>query len=66
MVVMSSKFSLMDCYGRCILVKMCYAIVRKRIFAMTFTVLLEHIKEKVYVENLQKTLVSMATGRLSL
>ena len=30
----SLKFALMDCYGHIILVKMCYAIVRKRIFSM--------------------------------
>ena len=47
MLVTSLKSVLMDCYGHWILVKMCYAIVRKPIFTMTFTVLVEHIKEKV-------------------
>ena len=47
MLVTSLKCALMNCYGHGILVKMCNTIVKKRILAMTFTVLVEHIKEKV-------------------
>ena len=48
MLVTSLKFALMDCYRDGILVKMCYAIVRKCIFGMKPT----DIKKNVFMKGL--------------
>ena len=50
MLVTSLKFALMDCYGHGILVKMCYAMVRKCIFGMKLTEFLRYIKEECVYE----------------
>ena len=49
MLVTSLKFALMDGCGHGILVKMCYAIVRKRIFYMKVTEFVQDIKKNVHV-----------------
>ena len=50
MLVTSLKFYLMDCYGHGILVKMCYAIVKKRIFGMKLTEFVHDIKKNVFMK----------------
>ena len=52
MLVMSLKFALMDCYGDGILVKMCYAMVRKCIFGMKLTEFVQDIKKNVFMKGL--------------
>ena len=52
MLVTSPKLALMDCYGHGILVKMCYAIVRKRIIGMKLTEFAQHIKKNVFMKGL--------------
>ena len=52
MLVTSLKFTLMDCYGHGILVKMCYAIVRKCIFGMKLTEFVRDIKKNVFMKGL--------------
>ena len=42
----------MDCYGHGILVKMCYAIVRKCIFVMKLTEFVQDIKKNVFMKGL--------------
>ena len=54
MLVTSLKFALMDCYGHGILVKMCYAIVRKRIFGMKLTEFVQDIKKNDFMKGLSK------------
>ena len=54
MLVTSLKFTLMDCYGHEILVKMCYAIVRKSIFGMKLTEFVQDIKKNVFMKGLLK------------
>ena len=54
MLVTSLKFALMDCCGHGILVKMCYAIVRKRIFYMKVTEFVQDIKKNVFIKGLLK------------
>ena len=50
MFMRSLKFALMDCYGHGILVKMCYAMVRKCIFDMKLTEFVRDIKEECVYE----------------
>ena len=52
MLVTSLKFALMDCYEHGILVKMCYAIVRKCIFGMKLTEFVRDIKKYVFMKEL--------------
>ena len=52
MLVTSQKFALMDCYGHGILVKMCYAIVRKCIFGIKLTEFVWDIKKNVFMKGL--------------
>ena len=52
MLVTSLKFALMDCYGNGILVKMCYAIVRKCIFGMKLTEFVQDIKKNMFTKEL--------------
>ena len=52
MLVTSLKFALMDCYEHGILVKMCYAIVRKCIFGMKLTEFVPDIKKNVFMKGL--------------
>ena len=52
MLVTSLKFALMDCYGHGILVKMCYAIVRKSIFSMKLKEFVPDIKMNVFMKGL--------------
>ena len=52
MLVTSLKYALMDCYGHGILVKMCYAIVRKRVFGMKLTEFVQDIKKNVFMKGL--------------
>ena len=52
MLVTSLKFALMDCYGHRILVKMCYAMVRKCIFGMNPTEFVPDIKKNVFMKGL--------------
>ena len=52
MLVTSPKFALMDCYGHGILVKMCYAMVRKCIFGMKLTEFVRDIKKNVFMKGL--------------
>ena len=52
MLVTSLKFALMDCYGHGILVKMCYAIVRKSIFVMKLIEFVQDFKKNVFVKGL--------------
>ena len=47
-----TEFTLMDCYGHGILVKMCYAIVSKRIIGMNLTEFVQHIKKNVFIKGL--------------
>ena len=50
MLVTSLKLALMNCYGHGILVKMCYAMVRKCIFGMKLTEFVRDIKEECVYE----------------
>ena len=52
MLVTSLKFALMDCYGHGILVKMCYTILRKRIFGMKRREFVQDIKKNVFMKGL--------------
>ena len=52
MLVTSLNFALMDCYGHGILVKMCYAIVRKCTFGMKLTEFVQDIKNNVFMKGL--------------
>ena len=52
MLVASLKFALMDCYGHGILVKMCYAIVRKSILVMKLIEFVQDIKKNVFMKGL--------------
>ena len=52
MLVTSLKFALMDCYRHGILVKMCYAIVRKCISGMKVAEFVRHIKKNVFMKGL--------------
>ena len=52
MLVTSLNFALMYCYGHGILVKMCYAIVRKCIFGMKLTDFVRDIKKNVFMRGL--------------
>ena len=52
MLVTSLKFALTDCNGHVILVKTCYAIVRKRIFRMKLTEFVQDIKKNVFMKGL--------------
>ena len=54
MLVTSLKFALMNCYGHRILVKMCYAIVRKCIFGMKLIEFVRDIKKNVFMKGLLK------------
>ena len=52
MLLTSLKFDLMDCYEHGILVKMCYAMVRKCIFGMKLTEFVRDIKKNVFMKGL--------------
>ena len=52
MLVTSLEFALMDYYGHGILVKMCYAILRRRIFHMKLTEFVQDIKKNVFMKGL--------------
>ena len=52
MLVTSLQFALMDCCGHGILVKMCYAMVRKCIFGMKLTEFVRDIKKNVFMKGL--------------
>ena len=52
MLVTSLKFALIDCYGHGILVKMCYAIVRERMFGIKLTEFVQDIKKNVFMKGL--------------
>ena len=54
MLVTSLNFALMDCYGHGILLKMCYAIVRKCIFGMKLAEFVRDIKKNVFMKGLLK------------
>ena len=51
MLVTSLEFALMDCYGHGILVKMCYAMVRKCIFGMKLTEFVQDIRKNVFMNS---------------
>ena len=52
MLLTSLKFALMDCYGHGILVKMCYAMVKKCIFGMKLTQFVRDIEKNVFLQGL--------------
>ena len=52
MLVTSLKFAFMDCFGHGILVKMCYAKVRKCSFGMKLTEFVRDIKKNVLMKGL--------------
>ena len=52
MLVTSLKFALMDYCGHRILMKMCFAMVRKCIFGMKLTGFVRDIKKNVFMKGL--------------
>ena len=54
MLMASLKFALMDCYGHGMFVKMCYAIVRKRIFGIKLTEFVQDIKKNMFMKGFLK------------